>query len=46
MIIILLFYNFFTFICRYQKAEQEPPKVLYTDRDCCSDSGSKLKVAM
>ncbi len=30
---------------RYQQAEIEPPHLLYTDRDCCSQSGpSKLQV--
>lgn len=24
---------------RYEKARQEPPQLLYTDRDCCSPSG-------
>ena len=31
---------------RYEKAGEAPPKVLYTDRDCCSrHSTSKLKVS-
>ena len=32
---------------RYDRANQESPKVIYTDRDCCSYSGpSKYKVIM
>ena len=32
-------------IKRYQQAEVEPPCLLYTDRDCCSQNGpSKLQV--
>ena len=31
---------------RYEKAGQEPPQLLYTDRDCCSQSGpSKYQVS-
>ena len=30
----------------YERADQEPPHLLYTDRDCCSEHGpSKLKVS-
>ena len=30
---------------RYEKADEEPPKVIYADRDCCYENGpSKLKV--
>ena len=32
---------------RYVMAHQDPPKLLYTDRDCCSASGSsKYKVGI
>ena len=31
-------------VSRYQQAGQPPPKVLYTDRDCCSQGTSKFKV--
>ena len=32
---------------RYERAKQEPPPLLYTDRDCCSKHGpSKLKVSV
>ncbi len=32
---------------RYQDAEQPPPRLLYTDRDCCSPGGpSKFKVGV
>lgn len=33
-------------IQRYERAKQQPPHLLYTDRDCCSDSGpSKYQVS-
>ena len=32
---------------RYEQARQEPPQLLYTDRDCCSQSGpSKYQVSV
>ena len=32
---------------RYEKARQEPPQLLYTDRDCCSPSGpSEYKISV